>query len=127
MNRSLSAELAPSFMGCFSVLILDNEVTVENFVATPPLPWGRLVENQGSYTMAEGYPCELSLEQAERGKAVLGSGFHSRNRQRAGSIGGGAGLRGLREQRGAGPALGAGAARGMAGGEVGRSLWKQPA
>ena len=43
MNRSLSDELAPSFMGCFSVLILDNEVTVENFVAAPPLPWGRLV------------------------------------------------------------------------------------
>lgn len=68
MNRGLSAELAPSFMGCFSVLILDNEVTVENFVAAPPLPWGRLVESQGEYRMAEGYPCALSLEQAEREK-----------------------------------------------------------
>jgi hypothetical protein len=48
----------------FSVLILDNEVTVGEFVVTPPLPWRRLVEQNGSFTVAPGYPTFLTAKQA---------------------------------------------------------------
>lgn len=70
MGCTLSSDLASSFKKCFIVLILDNEVTVENFVQETPLSWGRLVENQGFYEMARGYPCLLSSEQAEREKLI---------------------------------------------------------
>ena len=68
MSSTISSDLARSLKKCFIVLILDNEVTVENFVQETPLLWGRLVENRGSYEMAEGYPCLLDFEQAEREK-----------------------------------------------------------
>jgi hypothetical protein len=48
----------------FCALILDNEVTVGEFVTTPPLPWRRLVELNGSFTIAPGYPTLLTAEQA---------------------------------------------------------------
>lgn len=48
----------------FSVLILDNEVTVGEFVTSPPLPWRRLVEQNGSFTVAPGYPTSLTAKQA---------------------------------------------------------------
>ena len=40
----------------FVALILDNEVTVGEFVATPPLSWTRLVQRNGFFQIAEGYP-----------------------------------------------------------------------
>lgn len=49
----------------FVALILDNEVTVGHFVATPPLPWSRLTERDGIYRVAEGYPSLLTAEQAK--------------------------------------------------------------
>ena len=45
-------------------LILDNEVTVGEFVVTPPLPWVRLVLRGGVFQMAEGYPTVLTAQQA---------------------------------------------------------------
>src|SRR3954468_21159124 len=48
----------------FCALILDNEVTVGEFVTTPPLPWRRLVEQNESFTVASGYPTLLTAEQA---------------------------------------------------------------
>jgi hypothetical protein len=52
----------------FVALILDNEVTVHEFVTDPPLPWMRLMQRNGIYQVAEGYPSLLTEEQAEREK-----------------------------------------------------------
>jgi hypothetical protein len=49
----------------FGVLILDNEVTVGEFVATPPLSWTRLVQRNGVFQVAEGYPTVLTAAQAQ--------------------------------------------------------------
>lgn len=48
----------------FVALILDNEVTVGEFVATPPLSWTRLVQRNGFFQIAEGYPNLLTAAQA---------------------------------------------------------------
>jgi hypothetical protein len=49
----------------FLVLILDNEVTVGEFVATPPLSWTRLIQRKGVFRVAEGYPNVLTAAQAK--------------------------------------------------------------
>ncbi len=49
----------------FVALILDNEVTVGEFVTTPPLPWIRLVQQSGIFQVAEGYPTVLTAAQAK--------------------------------------------------------------
>ena len=48
----------------FLALILDNEVTVGEFVTTPPLPWARLVKRNGTFQVPEGYPNVLTAAQA---------------------------------------------------------------
>jgi hypothetical protein len=47
----------------FVALILDNEVTVGDFVTEPPLPWTRIVQQNGIFQVAEGYPNFLTEEQ----------------------------------------------------------------
>jgi hypothetical protein len=49
----------------FVALILDNEVTVGEFVAAPPLSWTRLVQRNGIFEVAEGYPTVLTVAQAK--------------------------------------------------------------
>ena len=49
----------------FVALILDNEVTVGEFVTEPPLPWTRLVRQNGVFQVAEGYPTVLTSAQAK--------------------------------------------------------------
>jgi hypothetical protein len=49
----------------FVALILDNEVTVGEFVTSPPLPWIRLVQQSGLFQVAEGYPTVLTAAQAK--------------------------------------------------------------
>ena len=49
----------------FVALILDNEVTVGEFVAAPPLSWTRLVQRNGIFEVAEGYPTVLTAAQAK--------------------------------------------------------------
>jgi hypothetical protein len=49
----------------FTTLILDNEVTVGEFVMNPPLSWTRLVQNQGVFQAPEGYPTVLTATQAK--------------------------------------------------------------
>lgn len=49
----------------FVALILDNEVTVGEFVTSPPLPWIRLVQQSGVFQVAEGYPTVLTAAQAK--------------------------------------------------------------
>ena len=52
----------------FVALILDNEVTVGEFVIEPPLPWARIVQQDGVFQLAEGYPKVLD---AALGKAEM--------------------------------------------------------
>jgi hypothetical protein len=49
----------------FIALILDNEVTVGEFVTVPPLPWTRLVQRGGIFQVAQGYPTVLTADQAK--------------------------------------------------------------
>ncbi|MGH7795879.1 MAG: hypothetical protein ACREQ2_13480 [Candidatus Binatia bacterium] len=44
---------------------MDNEVTVGEFVTAPPLPWTRLVQRNGVFQVADGYPNVLTAEQAK--------------------------------------------------------------
>jgi len=60
----LKKELERLSSDYFVALILDNEVTVGEFVTYPPLPWTRLVEHNGIYRVASGYPTELTAAQA---------------------------------------------------------------
>jgi hypothetical protein len=48
----------------FVALILDNEVTVGEFVTEPPLPWSRIVRSAGGFQIADGYPTLLTAAQA---------------------------------------------------------------
>jgi len=48
----------------FVTLILDNEVTVAEFVTTPPLSWTRLVQRNGVFELPQGYPTLLTSDQA---------------------------------------------------------------
>jgi hypothetical protein len=61
---TLRAELSRLSADHFLVLILDNEVTVGHFVATPPLPWSRLIQRNGIFHLAKGYPNVLTTAQA---------------------------------------------------------------
>ena len=63
---SIAAELDRCFADRFKVLILDNEVTVDAFVADPPLAWARLVARDGVYRIGEGYPGALTAAEAAR-------------------------------------------------------------
>jgi hypothetical protein len=49
----------------FSALILDNEVTVGEFVTNPPLSWTRLVQRQGVFQIPARYPTVLMAAQAK--------------------------------------------------------------
>lgn len=49
----------------FVSLILDNEVTVGEFVTNPPLSWTRLIQRDGVFQVAEGYPTVLTAAQAK--------------------------------------------------------------
>jgi len=49
----------------FVALILDNEVTVGEFVTNPPLSWTRLVQSQGIFQAPEAYPTVLTPAQAK--------------------------------------------------------------
>ena len=94
----------------YIALILDNEVTVGEFVTTPPLPWVRMIQRGGVFQIAEGYPNALTAAQAK---------FEMTNWdevslpviKRVGRIGR-RGLRSLRKQRRAGFAACAKSARG---------------
>jgi hypothetical protein len=61
----IPAELAELKKSHFLALILDNEVTVGHFVTEPPLAWLRLVQRDGVFQIADGYPSRLTAEQAD--------------------------------------------------------------
>jgi hypothetical protein len=62
---TLRAELSRLSADYFVALILDNEVTVGEFVTEPPLPWSRLIHRNGTFQIAEGYPNVLTAAQAQ--------------------------------------------------------------
>jgi hypothetical protein len=61
----LADELSTLLANHFVALILDNEVTVGEFVTDPPRPWVRLIQRNGIFQVAEGYPNLLTAEQAK--------------------------------------------------------------
>ena len=61
----MRSELQRLSLDYFVALILDNEVTVGEFVTAPPLPWTRLVQRNGIFQVADGYPNVLTAEQAK--------------------------------------------------------------
>ena len=62
---SLQNLLTPLREENFIALILDNEVTVGEFVKEPPLPWRRIIFADGRFRIADGYPALLTDKQAE--------------------------------------------------------------
>ena len=56
---TIVSELASCRARQFVALILDNEVTVGEFVTEPPLPWARIVQQGGVFQIAQGYPQPL--------------------------------------------------------------------
>ena len=61
----MKIELRKASAEQFIALILDNEVTVGEFVITPPRPWTRLVLRDGIFQTADGSPSLLTAEQAK--------------------------------------------------------------
>jgi hypothetical protein len=61
----MKKEMVPLTGNHFVALILDNEVTVGEFVTNPPLSWTRLVQNQGAFQIPAGYPTVLTPAQAK--------------------------------------------------------------
>ena len=52
----------------YGVLILDNEVTLNAFVADPPLKWARLIFQGDSYVTDQGSPTLLTNKKADQEK-----------------------------------------------------------
>src|SRR3954447_1098059 len=62
---TLANELSTVRTTHFVALLLDNEVTVGEFVVDPPLPWIRLIQRHGTFLVPAGYPGLLTAAQAE--------------------------------------------------------------
>ena len=54
------------FPGYFTILILDNEVTLDAFITDPPLKWARLVNQNGQYTIPKIYPTSMTKDESDR-------------------------------------------------------------
>ena len=63
---SLKTEIAHRYKDQFTVIILDNEVTLDAFVKTPPLSWTRLVKTTDGYIAPKEYPTLLTKEESDR-------------------------------------------------------------
>ena len=63
---TLAADFSARRTNHFLGLILDNEVTVGEFVIEPPLRWTRCIQRGGVFQVAEGYPTLLTEAQAKR-------------------------------------------------------------
>ena len=63
---SINSETNQKLGQCYTVLILDNEVTLDAFVIEPALKWLRLVNSRGAYTAPHQYPTRLTREESDR-------------------------------------------------------------
>lgn len=62
----ISDQISRLFPGCFKVLILDNEVTLDAFITEPPLRWARLINKDGQYTIPDIYPTVMNKKESDR-------------------------------------------------------------
>ncbi|MBB44061.1 MAG: hypothetical protein CMM44_09895 [Rhodospirillaceae bacterium] len=62
----ISDQISRLFPGCFKVLILDNEVTLDAFITEPPLRWARLINQDGQYTIPDIYPTVMTKKESDR-------------------------------------------------------------
>ncbi len=62
----ISDQIHRLFPGYFTILILDNEVTLDAFITDPPLKWARLINEDGQYTIPEIYPTVMTKEESDR-------------------------------------------------------------
>ncbi len=62
----ISDQISRLFPGCFKVLILDNEVTLDAFITEPPLRWARLINQDGQYTIPDIYPTVMNKKESDR-------------------------------------------------------------
>jgi hypothetical protein len=65
-SMTISVQLATYFPDHFRVLILDNEVTLDAFIAEPPLRWVRLTAIDGAYRVTGEYPTNLTKAESDR-------------------------------------------------------------
>ena len=63
---SISSEIKQKLDQCFTVLILDNEVTLDAFIAQPALKWLRFINLSGAYTIPHQYPTRLTKQESDR-------------------------------------------------------------
>tara|TARA_B100000530_G_scaffold83635_1_gene50829 strand:- start:1223 stop:1768 length:546 start_codon:yes stop_codon:yes gene_type:complete len=63
---SIISEINKKLDQCFTILILDNEVTLDAFVAQPALKWLRLVNSNGAYAAPQKYPTRLTKQESDR-------------------------------------------------------------
>ena len=62
----IAEQIIRLFPGCFTILILDNEVTLDAFITDPPLKWARLVNQNGQYTIPKIYPTSMTKDESDR-------------------------------------------------------------
>ena len=63
---SINSETNQKLDQCYTILILDNEVTLDAFVIEPALKWLRLVNTRGVYEAPHQYPTRLTKQESER-------------------------------------------------------------
>ncbi len=63
---TIADEIIRELDNCFTILILDNEVTLDAFIAEPPLKWVRLINVDGSYKIPDSYPTSLTKSESDR-------------------------------------------------------------
>ncbi len=63
---SISSEIKQKLDQCFTVLILDNEVTLDAFIAQPALKWLRFINLSGAYAAPHQYPTRLTKQESDR-------------------------------------------------------------
>lgn len=63
---SICSEINQKLDQCFTVLILDNEVTLDAFVTQPALKWLRLINYSGAYIAPQQYPTHLTKQESDR-------------------------------------------------------------
>ena len=62
----IAEQIDQLFPGCFTILILDNEVTLDAFITDPPLKWARLINENGQYFIPQNYPTSMTKAESDR-------------------------------------------------------------
>ncbi|MGB0577183.1 MAG: hypothetical protein ACPGPC_13690 [Alphaproteobacteria bacterium] len=62
----IAEQIDQLFPDCFTVLILDNEVTLDAFITNPPLKWARLINEKGRYIIPKNYPTSMTKAESDR-------------------------------------------------------------